>query len=55
MRCDNPELEAAWLWTTPTNLARFAIEVQASILGRSNRVLSRSLVQEVGACVWPFI
>jgi CubicO group peptidase (beta-lactamase class C family) len=46
-----PELAAAALWTTPTDVARFLIEVQRSLRGESNRVLSEAntelLVTEV--------
>lgn len=42
-----PELAAAGLWTTPSDLARFAIEVQQSAVGASNHVLSQSMVQEM--------
>jgi CubicO group peptidase (beta-lactamase class C family) len=42
-----PEMGAASLWTTASDLARFAIEIQLSLQGRSNRVLAVETVREM--------
>ena len=42
-----PEQSAAGLWTTPTDLARFAIEIQKALRGDSGRVLTQALAREM--------
>jgi CubicO group peptidase (beta-lactamase class C family) len=42
-----PEMAAAGLWTTPTDLGRFAIEIALSKHGKSNRVLSDKMTNEM--------
>jgi CubicO group peptidase (beta-lactamase class C family) len=47
-----PEMAPAGLWTTPSDLARYAIEVQKSLSGAgkpgaSNRVLSAAMVRQM--------
>ena len=42
-----PEMAAAGLWTTPTDLAKFAIEIQQSKAGKSNKVLSQAMIVQM--------
>jgi CubicO group peptidase (beta-lactamase class C family) len=42
-----PEIAAAGLWTTPTDLAKCAIEMALSKVGKSNRVLSEKTTREM--------
>jgi CubicO group peptidase (beta-lactamase class C family) len=42
-----PEMAAAGLWTTPTDLARFAIEIQRSLRGDANHVLSADMTKQM--------
>lgn len=42
-----PEMAAAGLWTTPSDLARFAIEIQKSKAGKSNKALSVKMIKEM--------
>src|SRR5215471_1699509 len=42
-----PEMAAAGLWTTPSDLARFAITVQQGLAGKSNPGISRSMIRQM--------
>jgi CubicO group peptidase (beta-lactamase class C family) len=42
-----PEMAAAGLWTTPTDLAKFAIEIALSASGKANHILSQKMAREM--------
>jgi|CZKL01.1.fsa_nt_gi CubicO group peptidase (beta-lactamase class C family) len=42
-----PEMAAAGLWTTPSDLAHYVIEVQQSLLGKANPVLSVDMTRQM--------
>lgn len=42
-----PEMAAAGLWTTPSDLARFAIALQQAVAGKSQRVLSQAVARQM--------
>jgi len=42
-----PEMAAGGLWTTPSDLAKFAIEIALSKQGKSNRVLTQEMTREM--------
>jgi hypothetical protein len=42
-----PEMAAAGLWSTPSDLARWAIEVQRAYRGESRRVLSQDMTRQM--------
>jgi CubicO group peptidase (beta-lactamase class C family) len=42
-----PEMAAAGLWTTPTDLAHYAIEIQRSLRGDANHVLSAEMTRQM--------
>lgn len=42
-----PEMAPAGLWTTPSDLARMAIEVQKEYTGQSSKILDQSMAKEM--------
>ncbi|GAB3899780.1 hypothetical protein GCM10028803_21500 [Larkinella knui] len=42
-----PEMAAAGLWTTPSDLARFAISIQNAYAGKSGSVLSQAMTRQM--------
>jgi CubicO group peptidase (beta-lactamase class C family) len=48
----NPEMAAGGLWSTPTDLAKFAIELALSIHGKANHLLTQDTTRELLTPQW---
>ncbi len=48
-----PELAAAGLWTTPTDLAKFMIEFWLSLKGKSNKIISKESAEKMISRILP--
>ncbi|HEY9283527.1 MAG TPA: serine hydrolase [Pyrinomonadaceae bacterium] len=42
-----PEMAAAGLWTTPTDLAVLAVELQHALAGKSNKIISKEMAAQM--------
>jgi len=42
-----PEQAAAGLWTTPTDLAKYCMEIQQILAGKENGVLSKEIIEKM--------
>lgn len=42
-----PEMAAAGLWTTPSDLALLAVELQKSLAGKSNKIISKEMTAQM--------
>ena len=43
----NPEMAAGGLWSTPSDLAKLAIEISLSLQGKANHLLSQRMAREM--------
>lgn len=48
----NPEMAAGGLWSTPTDLAKLAIELALSMQGKANHILSQTMTRDMLTAHW---
>ena len=48
-----PEMARTGLWTTPSDVARFAVELQTNTAGKSNKVLSTEMISQLDQLLGP--